>query len=286
MAIDTLDTDDLVVITLSNIRGQLEKHLQTDMLFVRSPIVPGLDDHIRKEIENLRGSKVRRSQKLTVILETTGGSIEVTERIANVFRKHYQEVHYIIPGYAYSAGTVLVLSGDEIFMDYYSILGPIDPQIQGEDGTLIPGAGYLYMYDRLIEKSAANEITNAELLFLTKKFDPAVMYVIEQAQNHSLELIRHWLPQYKFKNWKKTKSKGLPVTPKMKRDRAAAIATALGDSGKWHSHGRGITMRELQGNDIKLLIEDFGADKTLGPMVRQYSIFQSRNEPEMTCIKP
>ena len=270
MTRDTFDSDDLVRITLNGLCGNIERHLDSDLLFVRCPMIQGLDDHIRKEVESLRGTKIRRSPRLTVVLETVGGSIVVVERIANVFRKHYREITFIVPGYAYSAGTVLVLSGDEIYMDYYSVLGPIDPQIESEDGRLIPGMGYLYMYNQFVEKSRRNELTNAETVFLTKRFDPAIMYLIGQAQNHSEDLIKSWLPRYKFKNWKKTKSRGLSVTPKMKRDRAAMIAQVLGDSGRWHSHGRGITMRDLMSNKIKLQIRDLGADKVLEPIIRQY----------------
>ncbi|WP_414521440.1 SDH family Clp fold serine proteinase, partial [Umezakia ovalisporum] len=68
-----------------------------------------------------------KKRHLLVILETEGGSIETTERIADVFRHHYPlgEVSFLIPNFAMSAGTILVMSGDRILMDYYSVLGPI-----------------------------------------------------------------------------------------------------------------------------------------------------------------
>ena len=37
-------------------------------------------------------------------------------------------------------------------MDYYSVLGPIDPQVNRGEG-LVPALGYLKKYDELIEKS-------------------------------------------------------------------------------------------------------------------------------------
>src|SRR5690606_24230974 len=89
---------------------------------------------------------------LVVLIETTGGYIEVVERIYEVFRKNYNKVNFVVPNYAYSAGTVLVLSGDEIYMDYYSVLGPIDPQIQNEEGKVVPGLGYLAKFDELVNK--------------------------------------------------------------------------------------------------------------------------------------
>jgi len=270
---DTIKSDEIVEMTLRGCNKRLAESLDSEVVAIRSPIYNGLDDTVRTEIESIvqkTKSKAKKLPKLTVMLETTGGYVDVVERINNVFRNHFKEVDYIIPGYAYSAGTVLALSGDNIYMDYYSILGPIDPQIEGEDGRFVPGMGYLYMYKELVEKSRKDEITPAELLYLTKNFEPAKMFVIQQAKNHAEDLIKEWLPKYKFKNWKETETKKQSVTSKMKKDRAASIAEILGDAEKWHSHGRGITMRELGGREIKLQIEDFGKDEDLNGGIRQY----------------
>lgn len=272
---DTIKADDCITITLQGCNDQLSNILNAEVILIRSPIYRGLDDIVRIEIEeivrNSAGNKKRGlRKKLAVLLETTGGSVEVVERISNVFRKYFKEVIYIVPGYVYSAGTVLVLSGDDIYMDYYSVLGPIDPQIEDDNGKFVPGMGYLYMYEDLIKKSANDDITNAELLFLAKRFDPATMFIIEQAKNHSEDLIKEWLPKYKFKNWKVTETKKKNVTPSYKKQRAAKIAKILSDASKWHSHGRGITMRELIGKEIKLKIKDFGEDADLNRMIRQY----------------
>jgi len=155
-------------------------------------------------------------------------------------------------------------------MDYYSVLGPIDPQVEDDSGKFVPGMGYLYKYKDLVEKSAQNTITDAELLFLTRRFDPAILFVIEQARNHSEELIRRWLPQYKFKNWKTTQTKKTKVTRAIKEKRALEIAKKLSDAERWHSHGRGIPMTELRGRRIKLKIDNFGTDKQLNHSIRQY----------------
>ncbi len=282
---ETIKAAEYLDFGLSQLNNNLAEYLESEIIFIKSPIYDGLDDFVRIEIEQIvrnhkkQKKKVKKKAtannrtllpKLTVVFETTGGFIEVVERISNVFRRHFKEVDFIVPGHAFSAGTVLVLSGDRIFMDYYSVLGPIDPQIQRENGNFVPGMGYLYKYNDLIEKSREDEITDAELLFLTKRFDPAVMFVIEQAKNHSEELIKEWLPKYKFKSWKKTTTRGLKVTPAMKKERANKIAEVLGDVSKWHSHGRGITIRELTGNEIKLEIDDFGAIDELNHDVRQY----------------
>ncbi len=56
----------------------------------------------------------------------------------------------------------------------------------------------------------------------------------------------------------------------MKEERAKEIAKVLGNAKKWHSHGRGIPMKELAGPGIKLEIDDFGSDSELNHLIRNY----------------
>lgn len=217
--------------------------------------------------------KKTRPKTLSVIIETNGGYIEVVERIYNVFRKHYEVVNFIVPNYAYSAGTVLVLSGDEIFMDYYSVLGPIDPQLESENDRFVSGLGYLAKFKELTDK-INNEPdptkTRAELAYLLKKFDPAELFDLEQARTHSEDLLEAWLSQHKFKDWVQTETIGKKVTEEDRRARAKSIAQILGNPERWHSHGRGIGLKELTNEEIKLKIVDFGKDQILNKKIRSY----------------
>ncbi len=270
-----IKADDYIQAILGKGNQELATHLKADVLLIKSPILPGLDAVVRTEIEAIqeKPQPPRRSNRLCVLIETTGGYIEVVERIYSVFRKHYKHVIFIVPNYAYSAGTVLVLSGDEIYMDYYSILGPIDPQYEMGDGKFLPGLGYLNKYKELVEivNAADNpKKVRAELAYLLEKFDPAVLFFLEQARKHSISLLEEWLPKHKFKHWKKTQSRGANVTPAMRRERASKIAETLGDPTRWHSHGRGISLKELSSDEIKLDIVDFGEDAALTSLIGNY----------------
>jgi len=118
------------------IEEQLDKHaraleesaLKADLLTFVGPIEGGAEDVVRDAVEFRCDDRRTKKPKLAVLLETPGGYIEVVQRVVNTLRNHYRQVDFIIPNFAMSAGTVLALSGDNIFMDYYSILGPIDPQ--------------------------------------------------------------------------------------------------------------------------------------------------------------
>lgn len=270
-------TDDYIGMILGQNNEELAKHLEADVIAIKSPIRFGLDDLVRQEVEPLQDKQDKQTKnpkpkKLVVILETTGGNIEVVERIYNVFRKHYALVDFIVPNYAYSAGTVLVLSGDQIYMDYYSVLGPIDPQYEVGD-KFLPGMGYLQKFEQLRKK--INEAKDpskirAEMTFLVQNFEPAILFLLEQAISHSESLLEEWLPKHKFKDWKKRKSSGAKVTDAYRKKRAREVAQILGNHERWHSHGRGIGIKELTSEEIKLQIVNFGDDPKLNKMVRSY----------------
>lgn len=242
----------------------LEQLTDSDVILICAPIRFGLDTFLRDTVEAISPKK----EKVTVVLETGGGFIEVTQRMAQTLRMHYKIVDFIIPDYAYSAGTVLVMSGDSIYMDYFSVLGPIDPQVEKE-GRMVPALGYLEQYNRLIEKSKRGSLTTAEMAILIQRFDPAELYMYEQAKELSISLLKDWLVQYKFKNWKKTASRKRTVTKEMRVKRAQEIATSLNQIAKWNSHGRGISMAVLR-EDLKLMIEDFGQNTALKTAIKDY----------------
>jgi hypothetical protein len=262
-------SDDYIQELLAQKCAALEDALQGEVILIRAPMQGGIDDAVRREVEGLaRGGP--KYKQLVVVLETNGGSVEVVERLSDVFRHHFETVVFVVPNFAYSAGTVLCLSGDEIYMDYYSVLGPIDPQIRNRDGRWVPGMGYLGKYDSLIKKSREEGLTDAEIEFLVRKFDPAELFAIEQARKHSTDLIQDWLCRYKFKDWTQRETNGGPVDEDYKKRRAQQIAELLGTATEWNSHGRGIPLRVLMSDKLKLKIENFGENPALNDAVRDY----------------
>lgn len=262
-------SDDYIEDELTRRLKSIEEAADADVLICMHPILQPFDDFIRQNVEDIPNKR----PNLLVILETDGGSIETTERIADVFRHHYPGViSFLIPNYAMSAGTILVMSGDRILMDYYSILGPIDPQIQNSDGNSVPALGYLEQFNQLVAKSNKGQLSQAELAFLLAKFDPAELHRFEQAREHSVDLLKQWLVKYKFKNWTKTRSRGLKVTEAMKIKRAKEIATKLNNTKMWRSHGRGLSMEVIR-NTLNLIVEDFGTESELSVLNERVRAF-------------
>lgn len=246
----------------------VEKAVDGHFLAINSLMMTHIDDFVRSLVQKRTGSRKRR--KLLVILETDGGLIEIARRIGDTLHYHYRIVEYLVPNHAMSAGTVLVMSGDAIHMDNYSVLGPIDPQVRSRPGgPWVPGLGYIEKFNALMDKANKGELNTAEMTYLVEKFDPAFLYQLEQERNLSITLLKEWLVKYKFKNWKKTQRRKIAVTKRMKQQRAEEIADKLNDTKLWHSHGRGIPMATVR-RKLNLKVEDFSRDRELNKLVGMY----------------
>ena len=247
--------------------NSLESLFRSDVIALKSGLVVGVDGVIRDVVEEKHAKS--KAHALTVVLTTGGGYIEVVQRIVETLRHHYDQVVFVVPDYALSAGTVLAMSGDAIYMDYYSRLGPIDPQVETTSGRRVPALGYLVQWERLLQKANNGTLTLAEMQLMIEGFDQAELYQYEQARDLSIELLKEWLMKYKFKNWIVTETRQKKVTPRMRQQRAEQIARELNRTDRWHSHGYGISMDILH-RDLKLRIDDYGADATLSDGIKQY----------------
>lgn len=267
-AVKALTANEFVEEQLHERLRSIETVFGCHALSFSGPLLIGVDDILRNIIEK-RYAQPQASNRLVILLTTPGGVLEPVQRMVATIRKHYEVADFVIPNYAYSAGTVFALSGDAIYMDYYSRLGPIDPQIKSSRGRPVSALGHLEKYNQLIEKAQDGSITTAEVQLLIEGFDQAELYDIEQARDLSITALEEWLVEYKFKNWKETETRKIPVTLEMKRERARKIGEQLNDTKKWHSHGYGISMEVLR-KDLKLLIDDFGTNQVLSTAIKSY----------------
>lgn len=260
--------DETIRETLNNRLRKIEEHFESDVIFYYGEINPSLDKSFRDFIEEIKKDEEFDRKRITIVLNTPGGSAETVEKMVSIIRFHYEEVYFIVPDYAMSAGTIFCMSGDKIFMDYSSSLGPIDPQVYNGNNW-VPALGYLDKVDELIIKSANNELTEAEFLIL-QKIDLAEIRSYEMAKELTISLLKEWLVNYKFKNWITHKSSGLEVSDKEKKLRAEEIAKLLGDNKLWHSHGRSIGIKTLT-SLLKLQIDDFSENEYLRKIIRNYN---------------
>jgi len=262
-----LPVDQTIKKLLDNKLNELEKYLNADVLWFYGPIQDGSEQAFLELVEQLAEDE-NKKEALYIILTTPGGSAVAVERYVNIVRYHYKEVNFIVPNYAYSAGTIFCMSGDKIFMDYSSVLGPIDPQVVNKEGKMVPALGYLDKVNELIQKSLNGQLSQAEFIIL-KEFDLAELRAYEQAKELTIDQLKKWLVQYKFKNWNVHQNNNA-VTLKEKMERAEEIAAKLSNSNIWKSHGRPINITILE-NELKLKIEDFGKDQNLSNFLKTYN---------------
>lgn len=260
---------------LNNYGQKLEEYFLCDVVAYVGQIHPIFIQPFLEFIENLVDKKPEGQEfpkRLALVLSTPGGVAETVEKMVEIIRYHYSEVYFIVPNAAMSAGTIFCMSGDKIYMDYSSSLGPIDPQVPSHDGRLVPALGYIDKVNEFIEQAHTPKgLSDAELIML-KSLDLAMLSRYEQARELSISLLKKWLVQYKFKDWKvhQTTSPGESVTDEEKQARAEEIAKLLSDNKIWHSHGRMIGIRTLQ-EVLKLKIEDYTTSVSLRSTIRTYS---------------
>jgi hypothetical protein len=223
------------------------------------------------ELELIGKAALTRAHRfLVIILDTGGGSVESVEKMVEITRHFYQEVYFIVPDSAMSAGTIWCMSGDKIYMDYASSLGPIDPQVLSQERKWVPALGYLDKVEEIIGKSRDGSVTQAELMMLNG-LDIAELKRYEEAKELSKDLLKKWLVEYKFRDWIAHQSNqelaGQIVTKEQKIERAEEIASALSDNKKWHSHSRTIGINTLI-YDLRLKIEDYTDNEELSSNLR------------------
>lgn len=264
--------DRLFQTQLKENRSNLEAHFEADLIGYYGEISSAYLPWFRQRMEVIGSGGTQRKKRLITILNTPGGEVEAVERMVEMQRHFYQEVYFVVPNMAMSAGTIFCMSGDRIYMDYSSSLGPIDPQVQSKDGKWVPALGYLDKFDEILEKSRNNTLTAVEFS-IAQNQDLAELRRYEQARDLSVSLLKTWLIEFKFRSWDVHRGdavkKGQQVTQQEKEQRAAEIAQMLGSNREWHSHGRRIGINTLT-SKLRLEIEDYSSDSELTNKINEY----------------
>lgn len=131
-------------------------------------------------------------KSIDVLIHSPGGKPDVTERLVYLLRKRFNEVHFLIPHSAYSAATMLALSGDSIILHSSATLGPIDPQING-----IPARSIIKGFAKV--RDSITPETLPAYLPLIEKYSLELLEICEDSEKLSKELLTQWLSSYMLK---------------------------------------------------------------------------------------
>lgn len=108
-------------------------HRQETMSFLGIPLARYIDIEDSEAV--LRAIRLTDAEMpLDLVLHTPGGLVLASEQIACALKRHKGKVTVFIPHYAMSGGTLIAMSADEIVMDPNAVLGPVDPQLGGQQG--------------------------------------------------------------------------------------------------------------------------------------------------------
>lgn len=215
-------------------------------------------------------SSLNTDKGLDIILETPGGSAETVEKIVRNLRSKFSDIAVIVPRMAMSAGTIFAMAANEILMGEISSLGPIDAQIPF-NGRYLPAAAILDGVKEIKDEVVGNGgKLNPAYIPILQNINPGVLKDCQTAQEFSQTLVRQWLKEYKFANWKIHKKSKTKVTGQEKEDKARDIAEKLCEHSKWLTHGRSLGIKEL--TEMGLEITDYRSVPELNDAISRYFI--------------
>ncbi len=131
-----------------------------------------------------------RKKIIKLVLRSNGGVLDAPLPIVNLIREYCDNFNIYVPENAHSAGTLIALGADKIFMSPFGSLSPIDPQINIEDRkgenkskisfSVEDVAGYYNLIDKL---GITDEGKIKALEFITQKISPTLLGQIERVRN-------------------------------------------------------------------------------------------------------
>jgi len=142
------------------------------------------------------------TEEIDFMINSPGGSPEVTETMVNMLRSKYSHIRFAIPNMAKSAATLLCLSGDELLMDHRSELGPTDPQItytSGGEQRMEAAEDILDGFEDVKKKLKTEGVTALPAYSpLINKYSIALFAACENARQLTRTLATNWLSNYMF----------------------------------------------------------------------------------------
>lgn len=189
---------------------------------------------------------VPTGQNVDLLLHTVGGTIDAAEKLIRMVRGRVDSatLRIIVPEFAKSAGTLMVLGADRVVMSDMSELGPIDPQIQLFDQWQSV-QNYLDAYETHYE-ALSDEPGNVGAQVLLGKLDPVAYKLCEAAKNRARQSAETVLRNGMFRdndgNWSRT-------------------VEELLDTKRWLSHAQMISWEDARDLGLTVHYLDYWTDE-------------------------
>src|SRR3989338_5720969 len=186
---------------------EIEKHRDRPLLIYATKFLEGVPQGAPNfiDLSDVDGftdliNSVKGGGSVDVLLHSPGGRPDATERLVGLLRGKFDEVNFLIPHSAYSAATMLALSGNNIILHPSGTLGPIDPQINGIPARSIK-RGFEKVKERIAKEGAKSFPAYIPLI---EKFSLDLLELCEDSEKLAKELVSTWLKKYMFGGEKNT----------------------------------------------------------------------------------
>ncbi len=133
-----------------------------------------------------------------LILHSPGGQVAATESIIHYIRSKFaDDVRVFVPQLSMSGGTMIALTGKEIWMGVHSNLGPIDPQFGLQPTQLV-----IEEFDRAMKEIKKDPDKLAVWRPILEQIHPTFISACESAIEWSREIGKRTLKDGMFKGQK------------------------------------------------------------------------------------
>lgn len=181
---------------------------------------------------------------LDVVLHTPGGSAEATESVVELLRARFDDIRFIVPNMAKSAGTIMAMAGNQILMDERSELGPTDPQMlfySGQQARPSPAQAIKDQFEQAQQDINGDPARLPGWVPILQAYGPSLLAECDNHIELAKELVRTWLEKYMFAGDADGSTK------------SRIIADYLADHKNFLSHGRRLGMGKLIDLGVNIL---------------------------------
>ena len=195
---------------------------------------------------------INEGESIDLLLHTIGGDVDAAEKLIRLVRSKvgHGQLRVVVPEFAKSAGTVMVLGADCVVMSDTSELGPIDPQMEFADShgnvRMHSVQNYLDAYEEHYQTIVANPHNVASQIMLGK-IDPDTVKLCQAVMERVRQLAESLLRQGMFRNV----------------GNFTQTVGELLDTKQWLSHAQMISWEAAKHSKIGLHVEYLNQDDDL-----------------------
>ncbi len=214
---------------------------------------------------------------IDIMLVTSGGYPDTVREFVDCLRPRFDDVEFVLPYKAMSAGALWALSGNRIWMGPNAYLGPIDPQTFTAAGRIVPAQAILHTLaeaEARLEEFRTNRIEKkpskrpSAWIRLLDRMDPNIIGQALSSTDHVVRIAREFIRDHKFRDWKTRETSGTVVSDEDRDVRAMEVAENLCSSANWRAHSHGIS-RSVAEDVVQLRIDHLESDAEVARAVRR-----------------